>query len=77
MKTTTIYRLAGSRQANRNAFWFRIASFYNRMPLGITPCKNTYEAKMYTAVLFAAFTFAFPPCILIVVYLISNRNKKN
>lgn len=47
------------------------------MPLGITPCKNTYEAKTYTAVLFAGLTFAFPPFLLVVVYLISNRNKKN
>ena len=51
--------------------------FYNRMPLGVTPCKTKNEAKMYTAVLFAALTIVFPPCLLAVVYLISNNKGEN
>ncbi|MCD8176712.1 MAG: hypothetical protein LUE98_04530 [Tannerellaceae bacterium] len=44
--------------------WPSIARFYNRLPLGITPCKSVYEAKMYTAVLLAVLTVFFFPLLL-------------
>lgn len=75
MKTTTTYRIAARRMASKKTIWDRMMGFYNRMPLGVTRTKN--EAKMYTAVLFAALTIVFPPCLLAVVYLISNNKGEN
>ena len=77
MKTTTTYRIAARRMASKKTIWDRMMGIYNRMPLGVTPCKNKHEAKMYTAVLFAAFTLVFPPCLLVVVYLISKNKGEN
>ena len=77
MKTTTTYRIAARRMASKKTIWYRMMGLYNRMPLGVTPCKTKNEAKMYTAVLFAALTIVFPPCLLAVVYLISNNKGEN
>lgn len=47
-------RATGSRKRVQvlNLFsWTTIQKFYNAMPGEVTPCKNVYEAKMYTAAL--------------------------
>lgn len=73
-----IVSVTGSRQRVQvsNLFsWSTVQKFYNVVPLEVTPCKNVYEAKMYTCVLLAIFTpFVFP--LLIPAWYIYYSAKK-
>ena len=44
--------------------WTTVQKFYNAMPGEVTPCKNTYEAKMYTAALLAVLSIVFLPLVI-------------
>lgn len=55
-----------STSAHETSFfsWTTVQKFYNAMPGEVTPCKNTYEAKMYTAVLLAVLSIVFLPLVV-------------
>lgn len=55
--------------------WTTVQKFYNAMPGEVTPCKNVYEAKMYTAALLAVLSILFLP-ILVVAWFVYNSAKK-
>ena len=55
--------------------WTMVQKFYNAMPGEVTPCKNTYEAKMYTAVLLAVLSIVFLP-LVVAAYLVYVSAKK-
>lgn len=43
--------------------WTAVQKFYNAMPGEVTPCKNVYEAKMYTAALLGVLSIVFLPLL--------------
>ena len=45
--------------------WESIARMYNYFPKAVTPCKNVYEAKMYTVALLAGFSMCFLPLVIV------------
>lgn len=66
-----------STSAHETSFfsWTTVQKFYNAMPGEVTPCKNVYEAKMYTAALLAVLSILFLP-ILVVAWFVYNSAKK-
>lgn len=59
--------VAGSRkrvQVSNPFSWTTVQKFYNAMPGEVTPCKNIYEAKMYTAALLAVLSIVFLPLVI-------------
>lgn len=44
--------------------WTTVQKLYNAMPGEVTPCKNVYEAKMYTAALLAVLSIVFLPLVI-------------
>lgn len=55
--------------------WTTAQKFYNAMPGEVTPCKNVYEAKMYTTVLLGVLSILFLP-LLVVAWFVYNSAKK-
>lgn len=55
--------------------WTTIVRMYNVMPGEVTPCKNVYEARMYTAALLAVLSILFLP-LLVVAWFVYNSAKK-
>lgn len=41
--------------------WTTIVRMYNAIPGEVIPCKNVYEAKMYTAALLGVLSIVFLP----------------
>lgn len=56
--------------------WSLVARVYNRLPLGITPCKDVYEAKMYTVVLLVFLSLCFLPLVGVAGLVYSSAKKK-
>lgn len=56
--------------------WSHVARVYNRLPLGITPCKDVYEAKMYTVVLLVFLSLCFLPLVGVAGLVYSSAKKK-
>ena len=54
----------GSRKRVQILSWTNVQKFYNAMPGEVTPCKNIYEAKMYTAALLAVLSIVFLPLVV-------------
>lgn len=55
--------------------WTTVQKFYNAMPLEVTPCKNVYEAKMYTCVLLAFLSMMFLPLLIPAWYVYGSAKK--
>lgn len=55
--------------------WEKVMSVYNSLPGGITTCKTTHDAKMYTCVLFAVLSAICIVFIAIAVYLYYSAKK--
>ncbi|KKB45123.1 hypothetical protein [Parabacteroides sp. HGS0025] len=68
MKTNSLtVPVTGSRkrvQVSNHFSWTAVQKFYNAMPGEATPCKNIYEAKMYTAALLAVLSIVFLPLVI-------------
>ena len=62
-------------ETSRFFSWTTVQKFYNAMPLEITPCKNVYEAKMYTAALLAVLSIVFLPMV-VAAFLVYSSAKK-
>lgn len=56
--------------------WSHVAKVYNCLPLGITPCKDVYEAKMYTVVLLVFLSLCFLPLVGVAGLVYSSAKKK-
>ena len=75
MKTHSL-TVSSSRSREHDLFsWTTVQKFYNLLPLGITPCKSIYEAKMYTVALLAMLSPVFLP-LAIVAWFVYNSAKK-
>lgn len=44
--------------------WNTIQKFYDAMPYEIAPCKNNYEAKMYTCAILAVLSAFILPLLI-------------
>ena len=55
--------------------WTTVQKFYNLLPLGITPCKSIYEAKMYTVALLAMLSPVFVPLIGVAWFIYCSAKK--
>lgn len=68
--------VSSSRSREHGIFtWTTVQKLYNAMPLEITPCKNVYEAKMYTAALLGVMSIVFLP-LLVVAWSVYASAKK-
>lgn len=75
MKSNSL-TVSSSRSREHDLFsWTTVQKFYNLLPLGITPCKSIYEAKMYTVALLAMLSPVFLP-LVIVAWFVYNSAKK-
>lgn len=75
MKSTSL-TVPSSQSREHGIFsWATVQKFYNAMPLEITPCKNVYEAKMYTSVLFAALSLFVLPLVVPAWYIYNSAKK--
>lgn len=66
---------AGTRMNNPFS-WGKIQKFYNSIPLGITPCRSVYEAKMYTCVMMIVMAIVFIPFIIPAICLYRSAGKE-
>ena len=55
--------------------WTTVQKLYNAIPGEITPCKNVYEAKMYTCVLIAVLSTFILPLVVPAVFLYVSAKK--
>ena len=55
--------------------WESIARMYNYFPKAVTPCKNVYEAKMYTASLLAVLSMCFLPLVIAACWVYFSAKK--
>ena len=75
MKTNSL-TVSSSRSREHGIFsWTTVQKFYNAIPGEITPCKNMYEAKMYTCVLLAVLSAFILPLVVPAVFLYVSAKK--
>lgn len=55
--------------------WTTVQKFYNAMPGEVTPCKNVYEAKMYTAALLGVLSIVFLPLQVVAWFVYCSAKK--
>lgn len=55
--------------------WTTVVRMYNAMPGEVTPCKNVYDAKMYTAALLAVLSIAFLPLVMVAWFIYLSAKK--
>ena len=78
MKSNSLTVLASGSQKHVQVFnpsaWESIARMYN-FPKAVTPCKNVYEAKMYTAALLAVLSMCFLPLVIAACWVYFSAKK--
>lgn len=75
MKSNSLI-VSSSRSREHGFFsWITVQKFYNAIPLEITPCKNVYEAKMYTCILFAILSAFILPLVVPAAFLYISAKK--
>ena len=75
MKSNSL-TVSSSRSREHALFsWTSIQKSYNLLPLGITPCKSIYEAKMYTVALLAMLSPVFLPLIGVAWFIYCSAKK--
>ena len=62
-------------QVSNSSAWESIARMYNYFPKAVTPCKNVYEAKMYTAALLAVLSMCFLPLVIAACWVYFSAKK--
>lgn len=55
--------------------WITVQKFYNHMPLGITACESTHEAKMYTCTFLLALSPIVLPLLIPAWYIYDSAKK--
>ncbi|MCL3853567.1 hypothetical protein M1P97_19985 [Parabacteroides sp. GYB001] len=75
MKSNSLTVSSSQSQEHGIFSWITVQKFYNAMPLGITECKSTNEAKMYTCVLFAVLSAILLPLLIPAIYLYVSAKK--
>lgn len=71
----TIFPAPSAQKWNPEEIWQLLAKVYNHMPLGITPCKNIRDAKLYTVVLLCGLAVTLPSLLLFACYLFHTMKK--
>lgn len=75
MKSNSL-TVSSSRSREHGIFtWTTVQKLYNVMPLEITPCKNVYEAKMYTGALLAVVSIVFLPLVIVAWFVYASATK--
>lgn len=68
--------VSSSRSREHGIFtWTTVQKLYNALPLEITPCKNVYEAKMYTAALLGVMSIVFLPLVVVAWFVYASAKK--
>lgn len=79
MKSNSLTMPASGSQKHVQVFnplaWESIARMYNYFPKAVTPCKNVYEAKMYTAALLAVLSICFLPLVIAACWVYFSAKK--
>lgn len=75
MKSNSLTVSSSQSREHGTFTWTTVQKLYNAMPLEITPCKNVYEAKMYTAALLGVMSIVFLP-LLVVAWSVYASAKK-
>lgn len=60
----SIQQTTSTHETGKFFSWNTIQKFYNAMPYEIAPCKNTYEAKMYTCTILAMLSAFILPLLI-------------
>lgn len=75
MKTNSLTVSSSCSREHGIFLWTIVQKFYNAIACEVTPCKNVYEAKMYTTVLLGVLSILFLP-LLVVAWFVYNSAKK-
>jgi len=66
-----------STSAHETSFfsWTTVVRMYNVIPGEVTPCKNVYEAKMYTTALLGVLSMCFLPLVIAACWVYFSAKK--